>query len=83
MITVIVFKLQELLKKRGYIDEKGEVQYRAAARDIGVSHSTLWKLCNPEKLDKPYNPSLAALDTLCKSLKCDSLTDLLEFKKGK
>ena len=83
MINVIVFKLQELLKKRGYTDDKGEIQYRAAARDIGVSHSTLWKLCNPEKLEKVYNPSLGALDTLCKKLKCEKLTDLVEFKKGK
>lgn len=83
MINVIVFKLQELLKKRGYTDDKGEIQYRAAARDIGVSHSTLWKLCNPEKLDKPYNPSLAALDLLCKSLRCEHLTDLVEYKKSK
>lgn len=83
MIKVIVFKLQELLRKRGYADDKGEIQYRAAARDIGVSHSTLWKLCNPGKLKKPYNPSLAALNTLCRELECNKLTDLVEFKKGK
>ncbi len=83
MIQVIIFKLQELLRKRGYADDRGEILYRAAARDIGVSHSSLWKLCNQDKLKKPYNPSLATLDILCKKLKCGKLGALVEFKKGK
>lgn len=72
MITVIKFKLAELLKKKGYNTQS----YRALAQDIGIDHVSLWKIMNK----KPYNPSMAMLDKLCNFLKCQP-GDVLEYRK--
>ncbi len=80
MIKMIVFKLNQLLKKKGYAREDGEVKYREAARDIGISHSALWKLANQDKLDQTYNPSVSTIDSLCRFFHCQP-GDILTYKK--
>ena len=71
MLKVVKFKLNEMIKKRGYVDES----YRRLAKMIGVSHVTLWQM-----LHEKYNPSLETLDKLCNFLKCKP-GELLEHVK--
>ncbi len=74
MIKMILFKIKELLKKKGL----SENSYRELAQEMGVDHVSLWKILN----GKPYNPSLQMLDRFCDFFKCQP-GDILEFKRGK
>lgn len=74
MITVIKFKLSELLKKKEFKDRS----YRELADEIGIDHVSLWKMIN----GKPYNPSLCMLDRLCEFFGCQP-GELLKYEKEK
>jgi DNA-binding Xre family transcriptional regulator len=71
MLKMVKFKLKEMIEKRGH----GKASYRKLAREIGISHVTLWQM-----LREKYNPSLEMLDKLCKFFKCRP-GDLLEQRK--
>lgn len=81
MIKVIIFNLIKLLKKKGYLNKKGVIQYRKAARDIEISHSSLWKMSNQDKMKDTYNPSIETIDRLCDFFKCQP-GDILKYRKG-
>lgn len=76
MFDVIRFKLEEQLKRHGYVDKHGRITWRKAAKDLGISHVALWKMATHED----YNPSLEMLDRLCNHFKCGP-GDILEHKK--
>jgi DNA-binding Xre family transcriptional regulator len=74
MLRVIKLKLKELLKKKG-LDKK---PLRELADLMQIDHVSLWKMIN----GKPYNPSLAYLDRLCKALDCEP-NKILQYNKEK